>query len=467
MIDLDADRSPAQKLASLDEDKRIAWIEARKANGELDQLIKSWSFWRRPSQATPEGDWRIWLICSGRGFGKSRCLAEWIVERCEAFAKVGAAHLVGLMGSRFASINAIIIPALGEVCRRKGYTLHHPPTALVGYIEIDGHRSDFEFLTAQDPDGPRGRNFHTIAADELAAWPQKMDAEGGTVWTNADLALRAPCPEGMRPQAVVATTPKPVQTLKDLLAGDHGKTHVTRGSLLQNIANLDESFVSAIIRRYAGTRLGAQEIDGMLLDDVEGALWTGTRLEASRYHDLESVPDLFSIAVAVDPAGGGADEVGIIVAGAGWVDDEVHLFVLDDLSGRMSVDDWPDVAVGAYRKWNADSIVAEVNFGGDMVRRVLQVVDASVPYHEVRATRGKAVRAEPVAALWSPLQERAHMVGMLPLLEEELTTWVPGLSKDSPGRLDALVWAGHHLLADLTMTDVMQGHGTSISAARM
>jgi phage terminase large subunit-like protein len=237
---------------------------------------------------------------------------------------------------------------------------------------------------------------------------------------------------------VVTTTPKPTLLLRELLK--RPGVVVTKGSTYDNLANLAPTFIEQIVAVYEGTRLGRQELLAELLEDVEGALWTGALMEAARWHG--TVPDLRRILVAIDPATTtNGNETGIVVAG---LDGQAlpHGYLLDDQSGHYSPDGWAGKALWAYHKWRADRIVAESNQGGEMVSYTIQSKDRNVPVTLVHAKRGKYIRAEPVVALYE--QGRIHHAGLFPTLETQLTTWVPG--EDSPDRLDALVWAFTQLL---------------------
>jgi phage terminase large subunit-like protein len=250
---------------------------------------------------------------------------------------------------------------------------------------------------------------------------------------------------GADPRAVVTTTPKPTAIIRRLLADP--TVAVTRGTTYDNRANLAPAFLEQIVRRYEGTRLGRQELLAELLDDVPGALWTCDMIERARL-GKGMHPELSRVVVAIDPAvtsGEDSDETGIVVAGR---DSRGHGYVLADLSGRMPAIEWARRAVAAYRDWRADRIVAEVNQGGDMVEATVRMVDANVPYHAVRASRGKAVRAEPVAALYE--QGRVHHVGAHPQLEDQMCAFTADLDRaaagHSPDRVDALVWALSELI---------------------
>jgi predicted phage terminase large subunit-like protein len=246
---------------------------------------------------------------------------------------------------------------------------------------------------------------------------------------------------GRDPRCVVTTTPRPTRLLRELLADP--KVVVTRGRTVDNEKNLARAFLAQIVRRYEGTRLGRQELDGELLDDMPGALWTHGIIDAAR---IAAAPELQRIVVAIDPAVSsreGADETGIVVAGR---DASGRGYVLADASGHYAPAEWAKVAISAYRAHRADRIVAEVNNGGEMVEATLRVVDPGVPYAAVRAARGKVARAEPVAALYE--QGRVHHLGALPQLEDQMCAFTAdGDSAGySPDRVDALVWALTELL---------------------
>lgn len=290
---------------------------------------------------------------------------------------------------------------------------------------------------AESPEMLRGPQHDTAWCDELAKWKnlRKIDPQGGTAWDNLRFGLRM----GEDPKCIVTTTPRPVSTLR-LILRDPG-TVVTRGALAENLLNLAPAFIDEMTRRYGGTRLGRQELGGELIEDVEGALWRMAWIDAAR---VPADPVLRRIVVAVDPAASSEDEAaetGIIVAGLSEAGDG---YVLDDCSLRGTPGEWGRAAVAAHRRWRADRIIAENNNGGEMVEHVLRSVERNVPVTMVWASRGKHTRAEPISALYE--QGRVHHVGAFPALEDQLTTWVPGMP--SPDRLDALVWAMTALMTD-------------------
>jgi phage terminase large subunit-like protein len=285
--------------------------------------------------------------------------------------------------------------------------------------------------SADEPDQLRGPQHDAAWLDECASWryPEAFDQ------------LRFGLRLGAHPQVVVTTTPRPTALITGLIRAPG--TVVTMGRTRDNAANLAAGVVADLERRYAGTRLGRQELDGEILTDAPGALWKWAPIEAAR---VDVAPVLKRVVVAIDPAvtsGEDSDETGIVVAGLGWND---RVYVLADASGRYAPTEWARRAIAAYRTHEADRIVAEVNNGGEMVAATLRIIEPGAAVRTVHASRGKAVRAEPVAALYE--QGRVSHVGPLPQLEDQLTTWDPGASRQSPDRLDALVWAITDLVID-------------------
>ena len=285
------------------------------------------------------------------------------------------------------------------------------------------NKSRIKLYSGEEPNRLRGPQFHGGWFDELAAF-KYADA-----WDQYQFALRL----GDKPQTVVTTTPRPTKLIRELSTRDGVK--IVRGSTFENAANLAETALAELRLRYEGTRLGRQELYGEIIQDVEGALWTRATLDNNRERET---PPLVRIVVAIDPAvtsGEGSDETGIVVAG---VSGDGHYYVLEDVSTRTTPDGWARRAVDAYKRWGADRIIGETNNGGDMIEALLRQVDPMVAYSKVTATRGKAVRAEPIAALYE--QNRAHHVGSFPELEDQLCNWTID-SKESPDRMDAMVWA--------------------------
>jgi phage terminase large subunit-like protein len=288
-------------------------------------------------------------------------------------------------------------------------------TGLVGDVydvSVDGH----EFFA----DGILVHN-----CDELAAWQYPEET-----WSNLQFGLRL----GERPQSLVTTTPRPIRLLKQLIANPLNV--ITRGSTFDNAENLPASALAEFRARYEGTRIGRQELHGEILDDVPGAIWLRDTIDKAR---VAKAPETARVVVAIDPAvtsTEGSDETGIVAAGKG-VDGQYY--VLCDRSCRMSPLGWANRAIVAYDEFRADRVVAEVNNGGDLVELTVRNARGNVPYVGVHASRGKRVRAEPIAALYE--QGRVHHVGTLPELEDQMCTFLPEGNEDSPDRVDALVWA--------------------------
>jgi predicted phage terminase large subunit-like protein len=289
--------------------------------------------------------------------------------------------------------------------------------------------------SADEPERLRGPQHDAAWCDEVAAWRYPE------AWTQLMLGLRL----GLNPRAVVTTTPKPVQLIRELVARVGRDVVITRGRTLDNAANLAPAFLDTIIAQYQGTRIGRQELDGELLEDVPGALWQRFWLDRDR---ISQPPPLVRIVVGVDPAistGEGSDETGIVVAGS---DQNGNGYVLEDYSGRLSPEEWARRAINLYKKYEADRIVAEQNQGGDMVENTLRMVDRHIPIKLVHASRGKLLRAEPVSALYE--QGKIHHVGSLPILEDQMCSLTSDFDRRvagySPDRVDALVWALTELL---------------------
>lgn len=418
--------SLVEVLASYPPEKREELLGAM-SEEEQFAMLYSWECWRRPKQATPPGDWRVWVILAGRGFGKTRTGAEFVREQVEA----NRAGHIALVGATASDVRDTMIE--GE----SGLLSIFPPNQRPRY-EPSKRRVTFSngaiavAFSADEPDRLRGPNHDLAWADELAAW-RYPDA-----WDQLMLGLRI----GDLPRSVVTTTPRPVPVLRRLLKSDDGTVVITRGSTYENSNNLAGAFLTEMKRRYEGTRLGRQELLAELLEDVEGALWNRDVFDLDR---VNKAPDLVRIVVAIDPAVTShetSNETGIIVAGVGI---DGHGYVLDDYSVRGTPTEWASAAIKAFKYYNADRIVVEANQGGDMVTHTLRTVDKNVPLRAVHASRGKRTRAEPVAALYE--QHRIHHVGLLSTLEDQMASWVPDESP-SPDRLDALVWAFTDLMID-------------------
>lgn len=411
---------------------------------EAAVLQTCWEFWARPKQIEPPGDWTFWLILAGRGFGKTRTGGEWVRER----ATSGRFRQVNLIAATADDARDIMVE--GE----SGLLAICPPWQRPTYFpskrRLEWPNGCWSLIfTADEPERLRGKQHESLWADELAAWRYPE------AWDQAMFGLRI----GPDPRAVITTTPRPTRLVRDLMS-DPGCVMV-KGSTYENRDNLSPVFYDSVIRKYEGTRLGRQELDAEVLDDTPGALWQRKLISYARgpsFGERETPRDMLRVVVGVDPAGGtdedlGTSEVGIVAAGVGRFDRRGY--VLDDRSLHGSPETWATRAVGLYHELQADAIVAERNFGGEMVRHTILTVDRNVNVRLVTASRGKTVRAEPVAALYE--QGRVDHARPFPDLEDQQCTYVPGGDMPSPDRMDALVWA----LTDLMVT---RGDGVQYDA---
>jgi len=425
--------SQAERLASLSNADRAEVFAALTAPQALSLLTDWRGFNARPDQIAPEGDWDIWLALAGRGWGKTRTGAEWVREQVKA-----GSRRIALVAETQKDLEEVMIngeSGLLAVCpkderpsvRYKPVRLTFPSGAIaLGY-------------NATEPNQLRGPQFDAAWCDELAKWRYARQT-----WDMLQFGLRL----GDHPRVMVTTTPMPIELIKSLLAGKEGRVAVTRGRTVDNASNLAAPFLAKIKDRYEGTRLGRQELDGEVLGDMPGALWSMATFDAYRLRDA---PPCSRIVVAVDPAVTNedhSDEHGIIVAGL----DGSRGIVLEDASRQGSPSEWARTAVALYRQYGADGIVVEVNQGGDMVAHTLRTVAPDVNIIEVRATRGKHIRAEPIAALYE--QGKIAHVGAFPHLEQQMTQMTTaGYKGDgSPDRVDALVWAFTELFPDMVDT---------------
>lgn len=438
--------SLAEQIALLPEKER----EAILADFDLDVLEWDWTFWGRPAQQvpthnprTPDGDWNTWLILAGRGFGKTRAGAQWVRD-----VMTGDTPLEGGQFSRMAIVAETAADARHVLVEgESGILAVHPPgfrpeykPALRQLTWPNGAKA--QLYNALEPDQLRGPQHDSAWCDELAKWRYAQEA-----WDQLQFGLRL----GESPKQLVTTTPRPIDIIRNLKKDI--RTVVTSGSTYENRSNLAPAFLETIVTRFEGTRLGRQELLAEVLDDIPGALWTRKMIDDLRILHGEGerpppwhgpVPPMSRVVVGVDPSGtkgdleDGANEVGIIVAGRGI---DGHAYVGGDFTCDLSPEGWGRRVVEAYRQFEADRVVAESNFGGGMVGAVIRAVDKKVSYKDVKASRGKVIRAEPIAALYE--QGKVHHVGSFPLLEDQLCAFTNTgyVGEGSPDRADALVWA--------------------------
>lgn len=420
-----------QTLKRLNPSQRRAFLESL-SEEEANLLTRivmqgdkpDWRSIARPEQLSPEGEWLTWMFLAGRGAGKTRSAAEWVLEKAQT-----PNLRIALVGRTPADVRDVMVEGESGIlaCARELDIQYEPSKRKLtfpnGTIAMT--------YSAEVASQLRGPQHHLAWADEVSSWTDAPKGDSiDTAWNNLMLGLRL----GKSPRVVVTTTPKPNRLTKDILG--RKSTQVTKGSTYDNLANLADSFREQVLESYEGTRLGRQELMGELLEDVEGALWSNKMLEEALHED--ELPSMQRIIVAIDPSGGdgaGNDEQGIVVAGKGI---DGFFYIMADRSCKLSPQGWASRAVAAYHEFRADKIVAEKNFGGDMVSAVVKQVDNNVSFKMVTASRGKVQRAEPIAALYE--QGKVRHVKGLDDLEAQMTGWTPE-DGTSPDRLDALVWA--------------------------
>ena len=397
---------------------------------EATMLQYTWSFWARPQQLTPEfGDWLTWMILAGRGFGKTRSGAEFIRKLVENHGY----RRIALVAEDAGDARDVMVE--GE----SGILSVSPPWFKPNYEPSkrrltwpNGARATI--FSADDPESLRGPQHDAAWLDELCKWRYQQET-----WDQLQFGLRL----GRKPVQCVTTTPKPTKLLKEIVA--RSSTLITKGHTYDNLDNLAETFREAIVSRYEGTRMGRQELSAEILDDNPNALFHQHRIDGTRLSIKEVPEDLHQTVVAVDPPTTGnenSDECGIIALSRDTAStNHAHFYVHKDhsIQGR-SPEGWAAAAVSAYYLHGANYIVAEVNQGGDMVESVIKNVDDTIKVIKVRASKGKWIRAEPIAGLYE--QNRVHHIGSFSELEDQMCDFDPSGSAEgkSPDRLDALVW---------------------------
>lgn len=390
---------------------------------------RDWKFWRRDDQIPPPDDWHIWLVMAGRGYGKTRMGAEWV----NGVAAANPGTRIALVGATLTETRGVMVEGesgILRLCHEK------PPEWEPSLRKLTWQNGSVATLySAAEPESLRGPQHDFAWADEIAKWPQGIAA-----WDNLMLGLRL----GARPQAMATTTPRPVPLVRRLVK-ERGVI-ISRGKTLDNVQHLPAEFIDGVTALYGGTRWGRQELEGELIEDVAGALWSRDLLERQR---VIPVPDFKRIVIGVDPpVSADGDACGIIAVGLGR-DDKAYVLADHTVKGA-SPEGWARAVAGAVEAWGADRVVAEDNQGGNMVESTLRATDLAMPVKRVHASRGKSARAEPVAALYEA--GRAFHVGAFPELEGEMCGLVVGGGYEGPGRspdrADALVWA---------MTELMLG----------
>ena len=432
-------KSKAASLVSLPEGKRRAFLGDLSENA-LAAMPWIWDLWANPlHQVAPEGDWTTWVILGGRGAGKTRAGAEWVRQQVEGSGPLdaGRCRRVALVGETIDQTRSVMVE--GD----SGIMAVTPPDRKPKFIAsrnllIWPNGAEAVLASAVNYEALRGPQFDAIWADELGKWRYAREA-----WDMLQFTLRL----GQQPQQVITTTPRDVAVLREILEDE--TTVVSRAGTEANIANLAPGFVERLKARYGGTWLGRQELNGELLREREGALWTRDMIDMTR---ALAPDDMTRVVVAVDPpvsTGKGADECGIVVVGvrAKGPQKDWAAWVLADCSvAGKSPQGWAEAAANAYEEFEADRLVAEVNQGGDLVESLMRQVAPNIAYKSVHARKGKRMRAEPVAALYE--QGRVHHVEAFEALENQMCGYTGNGSGPSPDRLDALVWALTELIVD-------------------
>lgn len=410
----------------------------------LQQRVLPWV--PLPHQLPPtDKEWLYWLLMTGRGAGKTDAGSRWV----DSLARTNPRCRIAIVAPTLGDARETCVYGETGLLAANPSIRYHISRGVLDWPNGSQARL-FGAYTPEDVERLRGPQHHFAWLEEFASWPK---LEG--CWNNLRLGLRL----GVQPRVLITTTPKLRKLLKRLIADSH--TRLIRATTDDN-PYLSPEVRAELERLYGGTRLGRQELKGELVEDVEGALWTWDMIEGCRLSDVprrpaedgvDGVPNFLRAVVAVDPAvtsGPESDETGIVGAATAVCNCkgelEKHAFILQDLSCRLSPDGWARRAVNAYHDMPYDRVVAEVNQGGDLVERLLGTVDRHVSYKAVHATRGKRVRAEPVAALFE--QGKVHLVGRFDFLEEQMTGWVPDSSDNSPDRVDAMVWAITELMLE-------------------
>ena len=434
--------SLADWLACESAETRQAFLDSLAPN-ELAALPWLWDIWALPHQRAPEGDWKTWVILGGRGAGKTRAGAEWIRSQVEGATPLapGRSRRVALVADTFDQARDVMV--MGE----SGILACSPPDRRPAWLEskrrlVWPNGAEAQAMSASEPESFRGPQFDCVWADELAKW-----SKGGKAWPILQFALRL----GDDPRQIVTTTPRNVPVLKRLLRAP--TTVLTSASTLANSANLAPSFLADVQAHYGGTRFGRQELDGVLVEEHDDALWTKAMIDAARGRTMAACD---RVVVAVDPAvtaSGRSDACGIVVVGAatqGPVASWSALVIEDATVRNASPLGWMEAAVAAFHRHGADRMVAEVNQGGDLVRAMLDQVDGTVPFRAVHARAAKAARAEPVAALYEQGRVSHSATGNLAALEDQMCqmTRTGFMGEGSPDRLDALVWAVTDLILE-------------------
>lgn len=447
-------RSVIDRLRELNDPEQVlSYLEEIRLKLGLDEVTFKnqfkymWDLWARPSQLEPDADWRTWAVLTGRGGGKTRLAVEWLKQR---IAK-GEAKRIAIVGPTSSAINRVLIygdSGLMSVYAEKDRPKFTSTNRTIEWFNEDGTvKALAETFAAETPDRLRGPQFDTAIVDELVAFKYPQ-----LTWDMLQMTLRLG-----NPKVVLTTTPQPLKTLLDILKSPY--TYTTTGTTFENAANLPKEFREQIIDKYQNTRLGRQELYGEILENVDGALWNMENIERYRI-DLDEnnnyvnykkervvLPDFKSIVLAVDPAVSNkatSAETGMCVAAFGV---NQHFYIIHLDSHKDAPEAWAQRAINLMKTFECDKLVAEVNQGGDLVKANIKIVDPLQFVHDVRATRGKIIRAEPIANLYT--QGKVHHIGRFSEGEQQMCSFSP--LQNPTGyldQIDALVWAMTKLVED-------------------
>jgi len=428
--------SPFERIAMMPFPARLRFVQGMPRHLR-EEFLLGWGAAARDAQLSPDGEWRVWLAMAGRGFGKTRAGAEWLLDVAE-----GPGRRIALVGATGEEARAVMVegPSGLLACAEGGVRPEWEPS--LGRLTWPNGTTGWIY-SAANPEALRGPEHDFAWCDEVGKW-----TAGEAAWDNLMFGLR----RGERPQVLATTTPRATPLMRRIaalpqLVRTHGRT-------ADNLA-LARSVVGHFTSLYGGTRLGRQELDGELIEDVEGSLWPRDLIEASRHGGALPRESLRRVVIGVDPpASAGGDACGIVVCG---IDSEGIGHVLADATVQgLRPEGWARAVVRAAEAWDADRVVVETNQGGDMVESVLRSVDCRLPVRTARASKGKSARAEPVAAFFE--RGKAKFAGTFPALEDELA----GMTIDgryegpgrSPDRADAMVWALTELLRERVLPRV-------------
>lgn len=441
---------------------------------QLEELRFDWKFWARPDQLEPPGKWKVWIPLAGRGWGKTRCGAEWVRHRI----KSGDGRVACVAPTR-GDVRRVMVEGesgLLNVCWKgdktyKGKEIGFPTWSPTNNTMTWSNGAVAQFYSAEDPERLRGPQHHSAWCDEICAWNNLEET-----WDMLQFTMRL----GKNPRILITTTPKPVKLLRNLLKPENiesGRVYKTTGSSYDNKDNIDLE----ALQQYEGTRLGRQELYAEILDEAAGALWNRKMIDDAQFFlpedciklsedgsldfdasRVEFSKTLQKIVVSVDPAVTANEEsdlTGIMVAG---VDINGTAYIIEDATDMYMPEQWATKVVDLYNKYEADIVVAEKNQGGEMVKHTLRTVDDTLPIKLVHASRGKFARAEPVSSLYE--RGKIKHLKYLEKLEEQMVTWEPLGSIGSPDRLDAMVWAiTNLLLKGYAQSPIRISYGSSTS----